>query len=158
MPPKPESSVRVVFISDTHSHLGEVSLPMGDVLCHTGDITFCSSGGKQTLEKFNQELAALPHPHKVVIAGNHDRRIEQLGSATTREILSSAHYLENSGVRLEGLHFWGSPISARRKRKSSNTAFQYSEERQRLIWKCARARALVQASLARTSSASVLAT
>lgn len=135
MPPTPQGSVRCVFVSDTHSHLGKLDLPMGDVLCHTGDISFCSQGGKAMLEAFDQQLAALPHPHKVVIAGNHDRRIEQLGAAQAREILRSAHYLENSGVWLEGLHFWGSPFSARHKRRSSNNAFQYNEERQRLTWK-----------------------
>ena len=53
-----------------------------------------------------------------------------------RQLLSSAHYLENSGVRLNGLHFWGSPFSAKHKRRSSNGAFQYKEEFQRTrLWR-----------------------
>ena len=53
-----------------------------------------------------------------------------------RQLLSSAHYLENSGVRLIGLHFWGSPFSAKRKRRSSNGAFQYSDDFQRTrLWR-----------------------
>ena len=135
MPEQPPNSVRVVFVSDTHSQLDQIELPMGDVLCHTGDITFCSRGGTKLLKEFNEQLAELPHPHKIVIAGNHDRRLEQLGRFDSRELLTSAHYLENSGVTLCGLRFWGSPFSPRRKRRSSNTAFQYSEERQKRTWR-----------------------
>ena len=128
LPPKPEGAVRLVFVSDTHSQLSDVELPEGDILIHTGDITFCARGGLTTLQEFNEQLAALPFEHKIVIAGNHDRRLEQLGRFQARQLLTSAHYLENSGVRLCGLHFWGSPFSVGRKRRSSNRAFQYSEE------------------------------
>ena len=74
LPPQPPKSVRVVFVSDTHSQLADVDIPPGDVLCHTGDITFCAHGGITTLKEFNEQLKALPHEHKVVIAGNHDKR------------------------------------------------------------------------------------
>ena len=49
-----------------------------------------------------------------------------------RKVITAAHYLENSGVRLCGLDFWGCPYSPY-KRKSSNNAFQYSEEKQRAV-------------------------
>ena len=135
LPKQPEGSVRCVFISDTHAHLEGLQLPMGDVLVHTGDITFCAQGGLAALEGFNEAMAKLPHTHKVVIAGNHDKRLLQLGKVEARKVLSACHYLENSGVKLCGLHFWGSPFSARHKKRSSNTAFQYSEELQRTIWR-----------------------
>ena len=39
-------------------------------------------------------------------------------------------------MRLNGLHFWGSPFSAKHKRRSSNGAFQYKEEFQRTrLWR-----------------------
>ena len=171
LPPQLPGSVRVVFVSDTHSQLADVEVPPGDIFCHTGDITFCANGGLQTLLEFNAQLAELPHAHKVVIAGNHDKRVEQLGRlevrapscvrqctlhsvrlctrspppeaaahnvahlnacAQMRRLLSAAHYLENSGVRLCGLHFWGSPFSMRhKKKKSSNVAYQASRRRRR---------------------------
>lgn len=87
LPPKPADTVRLVFVSDTHSQLEDVDVPPGDVLCHTGDITFCAQGGLDTLEQFNNQLKKLPHTHKVVIAGNHDRRIEQLGRFQVRRRL-----------------------------------------------------------------------
>ena len=136
LPAAPDGHVRLVFVSDTHEQLEQVRVPPGDILVHCGDITFCSRGGNATLVAFNEVLRALPHAHKVVIAGNHDKRIEQLGKAAVREFLTEATYLENSGVRLCGLNFWGSPFSARRAgSRSSNTAFQYPEGMQQSVMK-----------------------
>ena len=80
LPGQPKRSVRLVIISDTHSQLDAVTIPAGDILCHTGDITFCARGGRTALADFNEQLRSLPHQHKLVIAGNHDKRIEQLGA------------------------------------------------------------------------------
>jgi len=132
LPGQPKRSVRLVIISDTHSQLDAVTIPAGDILCHTGDITFCARGGRTALADFNEQLRSLPHQHKLVIAGNHDKRIEQLGAEQVRKVITAAHYLENSGVRLCGLDFWGCPYSPY-KRKSSNTAFQYNDEKQRAV-------------------------
>lgn len=132
LPGQPKQSVRLVIISDTHSQLDAVTIPAGDILCHTGDITFCARGGRTALADFNEQLRSLPHQHKLVIAGNHDKRIEQLGAEQVRKVITAAHYLENSGVRLCGLDFWGCPYSPY-KRKSSNNAFQYNDEKQRAV-------------------------
>jgi hypothetical protein len=104
--------VRVVIISDTHERLHEVALPLGDVLVHTGDITFCARGGFTTLATFNEYMSTLPHPHKIVIAGNHDRHLEHIGKEAARRLFTSAHYLENCGIWIHGLHFWGTPFSS----------------------------------------------
>ena len=50
---------------------------------HTGDLTFCSTGGLDTLKDFNAQIESLPHEHKVVIAGNHDRRVHWRVNSTT---------------------------------------------------------------------------
>ena len=52
---------------------------MGDILCHTGDITFCARGGAATLQAFNEQIAKLPHTHKVVIAGDRAQSRTQPG-------------------------------------------------------------------------------
>ncbi|KAF9558986.1 Metallo-dependent phosphatase [Agrocybe pediades] len=69
LPPKPsEDWTRFVCISDTHTRSFEV--PPGDVLLHAGDLT--NTG---TLADFQQTvdwLCGLPHPVKIIIAGNHD--------------------------------------------------------------------------------------
>ncbi|KAI0715920.1 Metallo-dependent phosphatase-like protein [Cerioporus squamosus] len=62
---------RIVCISDTHSYQAHLPpLPAGDVLIHAGDLT--SSGSMQQLDAAFAWLHATPHPHKIVIAGNHD--------------------------------------------------------------------------------------
>ena len=72
--PKQPGSVRFVCISDTHGKHRKVTVPDGDVLLHAGDIT--NVGEPEQLEDFTAWLAELPHPQKVVIAGNHDLTID----------------------------------------------------------------------------------
>ena len=51
-----------------------ISIPDGDVLIHAGD--FCSEGESVEARSFGEFFRSLPHRHKVVIAGNHDRCLE----------------------------------------------------------------------------------
>ena len=98
--------LRLVLLSDTHGLHREISIPDGDVLVHAGD--FCSEGEAVQARSFGEFLRGLPHRHKVVIAGNHDRCLEadpDLGP----EIFAGCHYLLDSGVEIEGVTFWGSP-------------------------------------------------
>ncbi len=63
--------VRLVIVSDTHCAPPPVaSVPDGDVFIHAGDAT--NHGTLPELEAFGTWLAALPHPHKFIVGGNHD--------------------------------------------------------------------------------------
>lgn len=101
---------RLVLISDTHNHHAAVKLPAGDVLVHAGDVS--GMGRPAEIESFARWFAAQPFPHKVVIAGNHDWLFER-EPAAARGILAKhcpgAVYLEDEGVEIRGLRFWGSP-------------------------------------------------
>ncbi|MCE9584539.1 MAG: metallophosphatase domain-containing protein [Planctomycetes bacterium] len=101
---------RIVCISDTHNHHSAVRLPPGDVLVHAGDVS--GMGRPHEIESFSAWLGAQPFAHKVVIAGNHDWLFER-DPAQAREILSKGCpgvvYLQDSGVEIRGLKFWGSP-------------------------------------------------
>ncbi|KAJ7098249.1 Metallo-dependent phosphatase-like protein [Mycena epipterygia] len=70
--PKPDTSTgqwtRFVLLSDTHTRTFPV--PDGDVLVHTGDLT--QMGTLKELKTTMEWLYALPHPVKIIIAGNHD--------------------------------------------------------------------------------------
>jgi Icc-related predicted phosphoesterase len=104
-------SLRLVCLSDTHGLHRQVRVPEGDVLIHAGDITdFFAPPGQslEMLKDFNAWLGGLPHRHKLVVAGNHEL-VFQEEPKKARMLLSYARYLENSGIELEGIRFWGSP-------------------------------------------------
>ena len=65
---------RVVCFSDTHGRhhrlTGRLAVPDGDVLLFAGDA--CSEGTPEEWAAFCRWLGELPHPHKVVVPGNHD--------------------------------------------------------------------------------------
>lgn len=72
LPPKSKPTIRVVCISDSHSH--KPAVPPGDLLIHAGDLT--NSGTKADVQSALDWLNSLPHKYKVVIAGNHDNYLD----------------------------------------------------------------------------------
>lgn len=70
--------LRVVCISDTHNSTFDI--PNGDILIHAGDLT--QHGSFDEIQAQLKWLSSLPHPHKVMIAGNHDLLLDS--SFTTR--------------------------------------------------------------------------
>jgi Icc-related predicted phosphoesterase len=102
--------MKLVCISDTHSQHRKLSIPPGDVLIHAGDFT--KSGKPEEIREFDAWLSTLPHPHKLVIAGNHDFLFER-DPEKGQALLQHATYLEDTGTTIEGREFWGSPVSPR---------------------------------------------
>ncbi len=98
--------LRIVAISDTHGRHGDLCIPAGDVLVHAGDIS--RRGDLGEIEEFAAFVRELPHPHKLVIAGNHDWCFQR-EPQRARELLAGATYLQDEGCRIAGFSFWGSP-------------------------------------------------
>jgi predicted phosphodiesterase len=98
--------LRIVCLSDTHDLHDRLAVPDGDVLVHAGDFT--GRGSPAEVEAFGAFLARLPHREKIVVAGNHDFLFEREPDRA-RELLGDVTYLLDSGVRVGGLAFWGSP-------------------------------------------------
>ena len=124
---KRENVIRIVCMSDTHNQTDtlEHSVPDGDIFIHTGDFT--NHGKKEEVEKFNDWLGTLPHPHKVVIAGNHeitfdpksfdnfwakkkvfganfDRESPEVNTFPNHDkLLTNCIYLEDSSIEILGL-------------------------------------------------------
>ncbi|KAJ5949844.1 hypothetical protein N7454_001428 [Penicillium verhagenii] len=69
LPPPNAHPIRVVCISDTHT-LEWPDVPDGDLLIHAGDLA--QDGSVREIQAAVNWLRSLPHPHKVVIGGNHD--------------------------------------------------------------------------------------
>lgn len=99
--------MRLVCISDTHSlHRRIPEIPKGDVLVHAGDCL--GSGSIENVIELNAWLGTLPHRQKIIIAGNHDWAFQE-EPQRARAALTNATYLEDQGVVIDGIHFWGSP-------------------------------------------------
>ena len=69
---------------------------------------FCSEGEAVEARSFGDFFRGLPHRHKVVIVGNHDRCLEA-DPGLGPEIFAGCHYLLDSGAEIEGVTFWDSP-------------------------------------------------
>lgn len=100
--------MRIVCISDTHGLGWDVEVPEGDLLIHAGDLTSRGSGAAWL--RGCEWLGSLMHPHKVLIAGNHDffaeRNEDQARLYAER---AGIEFLQDSGINIEGLNVWGSP-------------------------------------------------
>lgn len=126
LPTKPADHLRFVVVSDAHARHHLVTVPPGHVFIHCGDILFATrfysdSSCHEQYEEFNEWLASLSCTQKVVIAGNHDRLLAELGPSGASELLSNATYLCNSSVTFSGINIFGSPVSFG---VSGNSAFQ----------------------------------
>ncbi|MEM9777197.1 MAG: metallophosphatase domain-containing protein [Chloroflexota bacterium] len=98
--------MKLVLISDTHGLHDHLNVPEGDVLLHAGD---CSKSGKfGQIKDFNRFLGELPHPHKIIIAGNHDFGFEQ-HPAEAQALITNATYLEDEAITINGVKIYGTP-------------------------------------------------
>ncbi len=125
--------MKVVHISDTHGakYHEQLIIQECDLLLFTGDL-----GGRTTIHELNEFLIWFdkqPAKHKIFCGGNHDlvldkhypikeknkgnlfgylKRTEEHEQANHLiKSFSNIHYLCNSGITIEGLKIWGSPIS-----------------------------------------------
>lgn len=98
--------MRIVAVADTHTFIDDLVVPPGDVLVHAGDL--CRGGSLEELREQVAWLAALPHRHKVVVAGNHDWCFARQPAAA-RALLGEIHYLQDAELVLDGVRFYGSP-------------------------------------------------
>lgn len=74
---------------------------------HAGDL--CRRGSLDELEVVGRWLSSLPHQTRIVVAGNHDWAFVKDPVAARRLLGPGVIYLEDSGVVVEGVRFWGSP-------------------------------------------------
>lgn len=130
--------VKIVAISDVHNlhYVMKHPVPDGDILLIAGDVTVY--GKLEEFEDFNNWLLKLPHRYKVMIAGNHDCGLDEGMYPTDdtvkkcREVITGiTHYLNNSGVRLYGIKFWGVPETP----EFFNWAFNTPRNEMDQVWK-----------------------
>lgn len=126
--------MKLVFLSDTHNKHHQITVPEGDVLIHSGDAT--STGKVEECKKFLRWYGALPHKHKIFVAGNHDWSFDEddmayvkwknhynfkgdrfrAGATNYVEYLAKELgiiYLNRDSVTIDGVKFYGCPESPR---------------------------------------------
>jgi len=124
IPEKPKDCIRFVCLSDTHTHHNKIKIPPGDVVLHAGDFSY--TGTLSEVKEFSKWFSSLPHPHKVVIAGNHDltfdkpfyvkayskwhyKNYQDPDVAKAILIKTGVTYLEDQEVTIDGVRIYGSP-------------------------------------------------
>ena len=111
--------IRLVIISDTHGKHSQIKhalgdIPEGDILIHAGDIS--NVGEEYDVRRFLSWFYEQSHHTKIFIAGNHDFLFENEKLMSTEMIeefqkKSDIRYLEDTSTEVEGLNFWGSPVT-----------------------------------------------
>lgn len=102
--------MKLICIADTHNRHQEISIPDGDILIHAGDFT--EAGTKKESIDFLNWFSSLPHLHKIFIGGNHDFYLEKMTFTEKRKIIpKNITLLQDSGITIKGLNFWGSPVN-----------------------------------------------
>jgi predicted phosphodiesterase len=100
--------VRIVAVADTHTFQEQLgTLPDGDVFVHAGDLL--RRGSLDELAGVAAWIRALPHRHKVVVAGNHDWCFARERAAACDLLGAGVVYLEDEAVTVDGAVFYGSP-------------------------------------------------
>lgn len=98
--------MKIVIVSDTHTMHNQLKVGSGDVLIHCGDFT--NRGEHHYVQALDRWMGEQDFKHKLLIAGNHDMCFEDTPKRA-RALLKHVTYLEDSGVEIEGVKFWGSP-------------------------------------------------
>lgn len=101
--------MQFTFISDTHGLHHQLDLPGGDVLIHAGDIS--SRGTEDEVIDFLDWFKKQNYQYKIFVAGNHDWFFQRKSVEYIEQIIpQSVIYLNDSGVTIQGVKFWGSPV------------------------------------------------
>ena len=102
--------MKIIAISDTHGqHHALKQLPAGDMLIHAGDIS--RNGKENQVLDFLYWFAKQDYQYKIFIAGNHDFFFEREDASYIQQLIpEDILYLNDSGIEIEGLNIWGSPV------------------------------------------------
>ena len=102
--------MHLTLISDTHGFHNQLKLAGGDMLIHAGDVS--ERGGEYEIIAFLKWFERQDYRHKIFISGNHDFFFEECREEDIMDLIpSGVTYLNDSGVEIEDIKIWGSPIT-----------------------------------------------
>ena len=101
--------IQIDLLSDTHCQEKGIQTPGGDLLIHAGDISY--KGTIQEILPFLEWFEQQDYTHKVLVPGNHDWGFERAFGVFADECKRrNIILLNDSGITLEGIKIWGSPV------------------------------------------------
>jgi Icc-related predicted phosphoesterase len=114
--------MKLVAISDTHNrqksikefmdidNIGQDKEPLsGDIIVHAGDATMGGTVGE--CERFLEWYGSLNFKHVIFTPGNHDWLFERNPEYAAQLCKDNGIILLNdSGIEIDGVKFWGSPV------------------------------------------------
>mmetsp|Transcript_12286 Transcript_12286/g.40330 ORF Transcript_12286/g.40330 Transcript_12286/m.40330 type:complete len:267 (+) Transcript_12286:192-992(+) len=127
LPPVLAGHTRIVCLSDVHERYHLADLPPGDVLIIAGDILtisrhFSREAALAKMRRFASWLRRRPHTKKLVIGGNHDVILQEIGFERAQALFEGCDYVEDGEVSFEGgCRAYATPHS---RGTSANRAFQ----------------------------------
>lgn len=125
--------MKIWAISDTHHMHSQLTPPDGiDMVILSGDESHSKipAINSNELLDFLEWFNWLPYQHKIWVAGNHSTAIEARLIRPLKYIAEkefNIHYLENSGIEIEGINIWGSPYTP-----SFGTGWAFNRDRSKL--------------------------
>ncbi len=114
---------RIAFFSDTHNKHGLNSIGTYKAFEGVDIAVFCGDmsgrGYKTEIENFLYWYSRMPVNHRILIGGNHDFLLEKISTDEVQKMLAAANdgsssnitYLNDSEATIDGIRFYGSPIT-----------------------------------------------
>lgn len=111
-------NLNILHISDTHGFHSSFIYPEEtiDIVIHSGDSTNIRSPymNEREFMDFIYWYKEFPAKYKIYVAGNHDSYIFE-ANTFARKLMKDLGviYLEDTGIEIEGIKFWGTPWTPR---------------------------------------------
>ena len=99
--------MKICAIADTHGKHWDLKIPKCDIFIFAGDANINSLVDAYD---FNAWLGGIEvSTARIIIAGNHDRYLEEIGQAWCEFLFTNATYLQDKEIEVGGLKIYGSP-------------------------------------------------
>ena len=127
--------MKILHISDTHgfhSRFPDEKFKDIDVVIHSGDCSNYKDAYRNAIEvaDFIEWYKNVPVKYKIYVAGNHDTSIERKRITKEDFEANGIIYLENSFVNINGVKFYGTPITP----SFNDWAFMKARDQTHKVW------------------------
>ena len=127
--------MKILHISDTHgfhSRFPDEKFKDIDVVIHSGDCSNYKDAYRNAIEvaDFIEWYKDVPVKYKIYVAGNHDTSIERKRITKEDFEANGIIYLENSFVNINGVKFYGTPVTP----TFGDWAFMKARDKTHQVW------------------------